>query len=150
MLQDTAVGSPSGVLYKEAQPAAASAALKPEPETDTSVNDSPLAGTSVIFGVTAKLPDPKPPPAPVTVTAQVPPCAVALTVKEAVRAPEELIVQVGEGTPEKRLDPAGAAIVHAPASAEVKVPVTLTGPAPVIPEEGEIVSVTGTPFVKVA
>jgi len=71
-------------------------------------------------------------------------------VKEAVRAPAELIVQVGEGTPEKRLDPAGAAIVHAPASAAVKVPVTLTAPIVVGPEEGVIVSVTGTPFVKVA
>ena len=79
-----------------------------------------------------------------------PPCAVVLTVKEAVRAPEELIVHVGEGTPEKRFDPAGATIVHAPASAKVKVPVTLTGPVPVKPEEGEIVSVTGTPFTKVA
>jgi len=80
----------------------------------------------------------------------VPPCAVALTVKEAVRAPAELIVQVGEGTPEKRFDPAGSTIVHAPAFPEGKVPVTLTGPVPVEPENGEIVSVTGTPFVKVA
>jgi hypothetical protein len=71
-------------------------------------------------------------------------------VKEAVRAPAELIVHVGEGTPEKRFDSAGATIVHAPASAEGKVPVTLTGPAPVKPEEGEIVSVTGTPFVNLA
>jgi hypothetical protein len=71
-------------------------------------------------------------------------------VKEAVRAPEEPIVHVGEGTPAKRFDPAGATIVHAPASAEVKVPVTLTGPVPVKPEKGAIVSVTGTPFVKVA
>jgi hypothetical protein len=71
-------------------------------------------------------------------------------VKEAVRAPEELIVHVGDGTPEKRCDPAGSTIVHAPASADVKVPVTLTGPVPVKPEEGEIVSVVGRPFVKVA
>jgi len=113
-LQDTAVGSPSGVLYKEAQPAAASAALKPEPATEINVKDSPLVGTSVIFGVTAKLPVPKPPPAPLTCTVQVPPCAVALTVKEAVRAPEELIVQVGVGTPAKRFDPAGALIVQVP------------------------------------
>jgi len=149
MLQDTAVGSPSGVLYiVEAQPTPASAALKPEPAMETNVKDSPLVGFSVIFGVTAKLPVPKPPPAPVTVTAQVPPCAVALTVKEAVRAPAEFIVQVGVGTPAKRLDPTGAAIVHAPASAEVKVPVTLTGPVPVGPEYGEIVSATGTPFEK--
>jgi len=71
-------------------------------------------------------------------------------VKEAVRAPAELIVHVGEGTPEKRCAPAGSSIVHAPASAIAKVPVTLTGPVPVKPEEGEIVSVIGTPFVKVA
>jgi len=32
----------------------------------------------------------------------------------------------------------------------VKVPVTLTGPAPVKPEYGEIVSATAAPFVKVA
>jgi hypothetical protein len=31
MLQDMAVGSPSGELYNEAQPTAASAAVKPEP-----------------------------------------------------------------------------------------------------------------------
>jgi hypothetical protein len=30
----------------------------------------------------------------------------------------------------------------------VKVPVTLTGPVPAKPENGETVSVTGTPFVK--
>jgi hypothetical protein len=150
ILQDTEVGSPSGVLYiVEAQPAPASAALKPEPAMETNVKDSPLVGVSVIVGVTAKLPVPKPPPAPFTVTAQVPPCAFALTVKEAVRAPA-VIVQVGEGTPEKRFDPAGARIVHAPLSAEVKVPVTLTAPIVVGPEDGEIVSATGTPFVKVA
>ena len=79
-----------------------------------------------------------------------PPCAVVLTVKEAVRAPEELIVHVGDGTPEKRFDPDGATIVHAPASADVKVPVTLTGPVPGGPEYGEIARATGTPFVKVA
>lgn len=115
MLQDTAVGSPSGELYKEAQPAAASAALKPEPATDTSVKDSPLVGFSVIVGVTAKLPVPTFPAAVTTVTVQVPPCALALTVKEAVRAPEELTVQVGVGTPAKRFDPAGAVmLLHAP------------------------------------
>ena len=79
MLQDTAVVSPSGVLYSEAQPATASAALKPEPATVTNVNDSPLAGVSVIFGVTAKFPVPKPPPAPMTCRAHVPPWAVVLT-----------------------------------------------------------------------
>jgi len=151
MLQETPGPSrPGGVLYSvPAQPTPASAALKPEPVMETDVKDSPLVGVSVIFGTTAKLPVPKPPPAPKTCTAQVPPCAVVLTVKEAVRAPA-VIVHVGEGTPEKRFDPAGATIVHAPLSAEVKVPVTLTGPVPVKPEEGEIVSVTGTPFVKVA
>jgi hypothetical protein len=117
---------------------------------ETDAKDSPLVGVSVIFGVSAKLPDPKPPPAPMTCTVQVPPCAVALTVKEAVRAPNELIVHVGDGAPAKRFDPAGAVIEHVPASAEVKVPVTLTGPVPVGPEYGEIASVTGTPFVKVA
>jgi hypothetical protein len=64
ILQDAAVSSPSGVLYNEAQPAAASAALKPEPAMETNVKDSPLVGVSVITGVTAKLPVPKPPPAP--------------------------------------------------------------------------------------
>jgi hypothetical protein len=73
MLQDMAVGSPSGELYNEAQPAAASAAVKPEPATDTSVKDSPLVGTSVIAGVTAKLPVPTFPAAVTTVTVQVPP-----------------------------------------------------------------------------
>jgi hypothetical protein len=68
--------------------------------------------------------------------------------KEAVRDPEALIVHVGEGAPAKRFDPGGAVIAHGPASAEVKVPVTLTGPVPVLPEDGEIVRVTGTPFVK--
>jgi hypothetical protein len=70
--------------------------------------------------------------------------------KEAVRAPDALIVQVGEGAAAKRFDPGGAVIVHGPASAEVKVPVTLTGPVPVGPNDGEIVSATGTPLVKVA
>ena len=81
---------------------------------------------------------------------QVPPCAVVLTMKEAERLPQSLSVQVGEGAPAKRFDPAGAVIVHGPASAAVKVPVTLTGPVPVGPENGETVSVTGIPFVKVA
>jgi hypothetical protein len=31
---------------------------------ETDAKDSPLVGVSVIFGVTAKLPDPKPPPTP--------------------------------------------------------------------------------------
>jgi hypothetical protein len=151
MLQDTAVGSPSGVLYKEAQPAAASAALKPEPATDTSVKDSPLVGFIVIAGVTAKLPVPTFPAAVITVTVQVPPCAFAFTVKDAVRAPEELTVQVGVGTPAKRFDPAGAVmLLHAPASAAVKVPVTLTAPIVVGPENGVIVSVTGAPLMNVA
>jgi hypothetical protein len=70
-------------------------------------------------------------------------------VKEAVRAPVELIVHVGEGDPEKRFDPAGAVIVHGPALAAVNVPDTLAA-VPVGPEGGEIVSVTATPFVKVA
>ena len=65
------------------------------------------------------------------------------------RVPEELIVQVGVGTPAKRFDPAGATIEHVPASRDVKVPVTLTGPVPVKPEYGVIVSATGTPFVNV-
>jgi hypothetical protein len=114
MLQDTAVGSPSGVLYKEAQPATASAALKPEPATDTNVKDSPLVGFSVIVGVTAKLPFPTFPAAVTTVTVQVPPCAFALTVKDAVRAPEELTVHVGEGTPAKRLGSFAVMLLHAP------------------------------------
>ena len=71
--------------------------------------------------------------------------------KDAVRAPEELTVQVGDGTPAKRFDPAGAVmLLQAPASAAVKVPVTLTAPTVVGPENGVIVSVTGTPFVNVA
>jgi hypothetical protein len=111
MLQDTPDGSPSGVLYKEAQPAAASAALKPEPETDTSVKDSPLTGVSVIVGLTSKLPAPTFPAAVTTVTAQVPPCAFTFTEKDAVRAPEELTVQVGDGTPAKRFDPADAVML---------------------------------------
>jgi hypothetical protein len=135
-----------------AQPAAASAALKPEPVMETGVEDGPLNGASVILGVTAKFPVPKPPPAPVTWTAQVPPCAVVLTVKEAVSAPEESIAHVGEGAPEKRFDPAGALIEHGnPRSAVPKEPagaVTVTAPVVVGPEGGEIVSVTGTPFVK--
>ena len=57
-------------------------------------------------------------------------------------------MQVGEGAPAKRLDPAGAVIVHGPASAAVKVPVTLTAPTVVVPENGESVNATGTPFVK--
>ena len=152
ILQDTAVGSPSGVLYiVEAQPAPASAALKPEPAIETNVKDSPLPGVSVIVGVTAKLPVPTFPAADTTVTVQVPPCAFAFTVKDAVRAPEELTVQVGVGTPAKRFDPAGAVmLLHAPASAAVKVPVTLTAPTVVEPEYGEIVSVTGVPLMNVA
>jgi hypothetical protein len=65
MLQDRPDSSPVGVLNNTAaQSANASAALKPEPMMETDAKDSPLAGVSVIFGVTAKLPDPKPPPAP--------------------------------------------------------------------------------------
>ena len=68
MLQETpGPSSPVGVLNNTAaQSAPASAALKPEPVMETDAKDSPLAGVSVIFGVTAKLPDPKPPPAPRT------------------------------------------------------------------------------------
>lgn len=150
MLQDTAVGSPSGVLYKEAQPAAASAALKPEPATDTSVNDSPLDGVSVIVGVTAKFPVPTFPWAVTTVTVQVPPFAFALTVKEAVRAPDELTVHVGVGTPAKRLGSFAVMLLHTPTSAEVKVPVTLTAPTVVEPVYGVSVSVTGLPLMNVA
>ena len=150
MLQDTAVGSPTGVLYKEAQPAAASAALKPEPARDTTVKDSPLAGVRVIVGVTAKLPVPTFPAAVTTVIVQVPPCAVALTVKEAVRAPEELTVQVGVGTPAKRLGSFAVMLLHAPASVAVKVPVTCTAPTVVGPVYGLSVSVTGVPLMKVA
>ena len=155
MLQDTAVGSPSGVLYKvAAHPAPASAALKPEPVIEINVKDSPLGGTRVIVGVTANVPDPKPPPAPSTCTVQVPPCAVALTVKEAERAPVELIAHVGIGAPAKRFDPDGAVIEHGnPRSAVPKEPaaaVTVTTPTVVGPENGVTVSVTGTPFVKVA
>ena len=77
-----------------------------------------------------------------------PPCAFAFTVKDAVRAPEELTVQVGDGTPAKRFDPAGAVmLLHAPTSAAVKVPVTLTAPTVVGPENGVSVSVTATPLV---
>jgi hypothetical protein len=151
MLQDTADNSPGGVLYNvEAQPAAASAALKPEPVMETGVEDGPITGVSIIFGVTANVLVPTPPTRLVTCTVQLLPCAVAPTVKEADRVPDALIVHVGEGAPAKRFDPAGAVIVHGPASAEVKVPVTLTGPVPVGPDDGEIVSATGTPFVKVA
>jgi hypothetical protein len=58
---------------------------------------------------------------------------------------------VGAGTAAKRFDPAGAVkLLQGPASAAVKVPVTLTGPVPGLPEYGEIAKVTGTPFVKVA
>jgi hypothetical protein len=66
MLQETPGPSrPGGVLYSApAQPTPTSAALKPEPVIETDAKDSPLVGVSVIFGVTAKLPDPKPPPAP--------------------------------------------------------------------------------------
>jgi hypothetical protein len=137
-----------------AQPAPASAALKPEPVIVIAAKDSPLAGVRVNVGVTANVPDPKPPPPPRTCTVQVPPCAVVLTVKEAVRAPEELIVHVGDGAPAKRFDPDGAVIEHGnPRSAVPKEPagaVTVTAPIVVGPENGETVSVTGTPFVKVA
>jgi hypothetical protein len=73
-------------------------------------------------------------------------------VKKAVRAPPALIAQVGEGAPAKRFDPGGAVIVHGPAVKvpAAKVPVTLTGPVPVGPLNGETVSVSGVPFVKVA
>jgi hypothetical protein len=65
MLQDTPDSSPGGVLNNVvAQPAPASAALKPEPVIVIAAKDSPLAGVSVIFGVTPKLPVAKPPPAP--------------------------------------------------------------------------------------
>jgi len=156
ILQDTPDSSPGGVLNSvAAQTAPASAALKPEPVIEIDVKDSPLPGVSVIFGVTANVPDPKPPPPPLTSTVQVPPCAFVLTVKEAVRAPAELIVQVGEGTPAKRLDPLGVTVIerHDPASAARKDPATAetaTGPAPVRPENGEIVKVTGVPFKKPA
>jgi hypothetical protein len=150
MLQDTAFGSPSGELYNEAQPAAASVAVKPEPATDTSVKDSPLVGFSVIVGVTAKFPVPTFPAAVITVMVQVPPCAFAFTVKDAVRAPEELTVQVGVGTPAKRFDPADAVmLLHSPASPEVKVAVTLTAPTVVGPVYGVIVSTAGVPLMKV-
>jgi hypothetical protein len=68
MLQETpGPSSPVGVLNNTAaQSATASAALKPEPIMETDAKDSPFPGVSVIFGVTAKLPDPKPPPAPRT------------------------------------------------------------------------------------
>ena len=60
MLQETpGPSSPGGVLNNVvAQPAPASAALKPEPAIEINVKDSPLAGVSVIVGVTAKLPVP--------------------------------------------------------------------------------------------
>jgi hypothetical protein len=151
MLQDTPDSNPAGVLNNVvAQPAPASAALKPEPVIETDAKDSPLAGVSVIFGVTAKLPVAKPPPAPFTWTVQVPPCAVALTVKEAVRAPVELIAHVGVGTPAKRFDP-GAVIEHGnPRSGARKEPagaVTATAPIVVGPENGETVNANGRPFV---
>jgi hypothetical protein len=67
ILHDRADKSPGGVLNNvEAQPAAASAAVKPEPAIEIGANDSPLVGVSVILGVTAKLPVPKAPPAPLT------------------------------------------------------------------------------------
>jgi hypothetical protein len=152
ILQDTEVGSPSGVLYiVKAQPTPVSAALKPEPAIETNVKDSPLAGVSVIVGVTANVPVPKPPPPPRTCTVQVPPCAVALTVKEADRAPVELIAHRGNGTPAKRFDP-GAVIEHGnPRSAVPKEPagaVTVTAPIVVGPVNGETVNVTGGPFAK--
>jgi len=150
ILHDTADRSPGGVLNNvEAQPPPASAAVKPEPAIEISVNDSPLVGVSVIFGMTANVPVPTPPPAPSTCMVQVPPCAVVLTMKEAESAPA-VILQVGEGAPAKRFDPACAVIEHGPLSAVGKVPMTLTGPVPVGPENGETVNVTGMPFVKVA
>jgi len=126
MLQDTAESSPSGALVRvPAQAAPASAALKPEPAIEINAKDSPLEGVSVILGVTANVPVPKPPPTPVTCTVHAPPCALGPTVKVAERDPE-LMVHVGEGVAEKRLDPAGAVIVHGPLSAEVKAPETVT------------------------
>jgi hypothetical protein len=155
MLQDTPDSSPGGVLNNVvAQPAPASAALKPEPVIVIAAKDSPLAGARVNVGVTANVPDPKPPPPPRTCTVQVPPCAVALTVNLAESAPEESIAHVGDGAPAKRFDPDGAVIEHGnPRSAVPKEPagaVTVTAPIVVGPENGETVSVTGTPFVKVA
>jgi hypothetical protein len=64
MLQDTPDRRPNGELDRAAPQSPASAALKPEPAIETDAKDSPLVGVSVIFGVTAKLPVPKPPPAP--------------------------------------------------------------------------------------
>ena len=59
MLQDTPDSSPGGVLNNVvAQPAPASAALKPEPVIVIAAKDSPLAGVRVNVGVTAKLPVP--------------------------------------------------------------------------------------------
>jgi len=152
MLQDTPDSNPAGVLNKvPTQPAAASAALKPEPVIETGAKDSPLKGTRVITGVTAKLPVAKPPPPPFIWTVQVPPCAVALTVKEAERAPVELIAHEGVGTPAKRFDPDGAVIPHGnPRSSAPKEPagaVTVTAPTVVGPENGKIVNATGRPFV---
>jgi hypothetical protein len=67
IVQDTADNSPGGELVSVvAQAAAASAALKPEPVMETGVEDGPIVGVSVIFGVTANVPVPKPPAAPVT------------------------------------------------------------------------------------
>jgi len=150
MLQDTPDSSPGGVLNNVVvQPAPASAALKPEPVIVIAAKDSLLVGVSVIFGVTAKLPVPTFPAPVTTVTVQVPPCAFAFTVKDAVRAPEELTVQVGVGTPAKRFPPDAVMLLHAPASAAVKVPVTLTAPTVVVPENGVIVSVTGAPLMNV-
>jgi hypothetical protein len=71
------------------------------------------------------------------------------TVKWAVRAPP-LTAQVGVGTPAKRFDTAVAVmLLHAPLSAEVKVPVTVTAPTAVVPVYGVSVSVTGTPLMNV-
>ena len=151
MLQDRPDSSPVGVLNNvPAQSATASAALKPEPVILIAAKDSPLAGVSVIFGVTAKLPDPKPPPPPRTCTVQVPPCAVALTVNCAESFPVPSIAHVGDGAPAKRFDP-GAVIPHGnPRSAVPKelAAVTVTSPVVVGPEGGLNISVTGTPFVK--
>lgn len=84
-----------------------------------------------------------------TVTVQVPPCAFAFTVKWAVRAPP-LTVQVGVGTPAKRLGSFAVMLMHAPLSAEVKVPVTVTAPTVVGPVYGLSVSVTGDPLMNCA
>jgi hypothetical protein len=59
MLQDKLDNSPVGELDSEAQPAAASAALNPEPVMETDVEDGPVDGVSVILGVTVNAPVPK-------------------------------------------------------------------------------------------